>query len=125
MATFYVDNDVAQDVAVFLFRAGYAATHTRTLGLQTAHDGLQLLTATDRQATLVTHNAADFRLLHRTWQCWTTAWGLAHQHAGILILPQASPRVLVEYLLLIARSDRSMQNRIYRYFPQRGWDDFA
>jgi hypothetical protein len=31
----------------------------------------------------------------------------------------------VEYLLLIARSDRSMQNRIYRFFPRRGWDDFA
>jgi hypothetical protein len=47
VADFYIDNDVAQDVAVFLFRAGYAATHTSTLGLQTAHDGLQLLTATD------------------------------------------------------------------------------
>lgn len=47
MAAFYIDNDVALDVAVFLLRAGYAATHTSSLGLQTAHDGLQLLTATD------------------------------------------------------------------------------
>jgi hypothetical protein len=125
VATFYVDNNVAEDVAIFLFRAGHAATHTRTLGLQTAHDGLQLLTATERQSILVTHNAADFRLLHRTWQCWTAAWGLPHQHAGICILPQGPPRVLVEHLLVLVRSGRATQNRIYRFFPQRGWDDFA
>ena len=61
MASFYVDHDVSVDVGELLRERGHAVTLTRDLQLERAHDGLQLLTATRRQALLVSHNGKDFR----------------------------------------------------------------
>src|SRR5688500_6021775 len=91
MASLCLDNDVAAHVAGLLQTAGHQAVTTRHIGLSRASDAELLLVAAQRGWILVSHNADDFVLLDDGWRRWSAAWGVAEQHAGILLLPQATP----------------------------------
>jgi hypothetical protein len=111
------------DVGELLRERGHVVTLTKDLQLERAHDGLQLVTATRRQALLVSHNGKDFRLLHRAWCCWTEEWAIGAQHAGILILPHGSELDSVAHLLAFLQTGHSAENHVFRYFPPpRGWE---
>lgn len=88
MTTLYLDNDVTLKASVFLRAAGFEVEATRDLGRENASDEGRLLYAAQHGWAFVTHNEADFTLLHDAWQHWATAWGVVERHAGILIIPQ-------------------------------------
>lgn len=93
MADLYLDNDVSLRLAPLLRIAGHEVVTTRGLGVVTATDDAQLLTAAQDGWILVTPNRRDFRLLHDAWRTWAPAFGLAlPSHPGILVLDPAPSR---------------------------------
>lgn len=88
MANFYIDNDVALEVAEFLSAVGHTAGTARAVGREGSTDEEQLLVASQGGRIFVTHSEHDFISLHDAWQRWSAAWGVAVQHAGVLIVPQ-------------------------------------
>lgn len=68
---------------------GHDVVRTLNTKLGTESDPQQLLTATDSNRTLVTHNTKDFVLLHIAWRRWTDRWGIdPGPHAGVVGIPQ-------------------------------------
>lgn len=90
MSDFYIDNDVALEVAELLRAVGHTAVTARDLGREGSTDDEQLLVASQDGRIFVTHGEHDFILLHDAWQRWSAAWGVTAYHAGILIVPQGS-----------------------------------
>lgn len=95
------------------------------LHLGSSFDEVHLLTATRRNAVLVTHNWEDFSMLHRAWQLWTTEWGIALTHAGILSVEQrvdleTAARELVTFL----GSGHPLANRVHRWRRNGGWEHY-
>jgi hypothetical protein len=88
LADFYIDNDVALEVARLLNVSGHTAVTARDVGREGDRDEEQLLVASQQGHIFLTHNEADFVLLHDAWQRWSEAWGVPARHAGILIVPQ-------------------------------------
>ncbi len=95
MVAFHVDNDVSLRLGPLLRERGDHVTSTHTRGEMRAGDEQQLLTALDLQASLLTHNYADFVLLHRAWQLWTARWKIAEPHPAIVVLLQGHGSVPV------------------------------
>ena len=89
MAAFYIDKDVDTALAPALEAIGHQATTTEALGLDQASDGRQLLTAAEHGWILLTHNGTDFIVLHDAWRFWTARWGIALDHAGVIVLPRS------------------------------------
>lgn len=81
MAAFYLDHNVAVQVAHMLRAAGHDIVTARDLGLDHASDDEHLLTAAQQVRILVSHNRADFVLLHTAWQRWTAAWQAGQRKA--------------------------------------------
>ena len=121
MADFYLDHDVSARLVPLLQQSGHNVLTAHGLGLQRAPDPIQLYTAAQRNAILVTHNQSDFQLLHIAWQYWSTAWGVPKQHAGILILPHGPAQQSLQRLLAFVASGLPMPNECYRYSRQLGW----
>jgi hypothetical protein len=87
VAALYSDYDVAYGTSLALRSLGHLVVTTRDVGQDAATDDRQLLIAATNGWVLITHNTDDFVLLHRAWQSWTAAWGVAAVHSGILVLP--------------------------------------
>ncbi|HZR98215.1 MAG TPA: DUF5615 family PIN-like protein [Chloroflexota bacterium] len=119
MATFYLDDGVALDLATELFRLGHAATTSQAESVKGAPDEEHLWLAAQRGWTLVTQNARDFRMLHRAWQLW----GVSRSHAGILVIDQV-PKVLAplaaQEIDAFVQQGLPLPNRLYQFGPQ-GW----
>lgn len=64
MARFFVDENVAVELARELVRLGHDAVTTREAGRIGEPDDAQLTFAAQEQRTLITHNRKDFMLLH-------------------------------------------------------------
>src|SRR5215213_6915466 len=88
VAAFGLDHNIAVGVVPELIARGHTAT--RMPLVHNAPDYEHLLYAAQQHWILLTHNAADFRLLHGAWHVWAAAWGLPSPptHTGILIPPQ-------------------------------------
>ncbi len=71
MAEFYLDHNVARELAEHLCHAGHAARTARDLGTERASDDAHLSLAARSGWILVTHNAKDFVLLHAAWHRWS------------------------------------------------------
>lgn len=126
MADFYIDNDVATQVANELRKLGHQAVATRNLQLSRSSDAEQLLTAATNRWILATHNKRDFILLQRAWRLWSQAWQVTPVHQGILILPQRQPApVLARLLDLHVSSAEPLENMIYEYQGGKGWVHLA
>lgn len=131
MASVYIDNDVAADIARLLQGAGHQAVTAGAIGLTRATDAAQLLTAAQRGWTFVTHNAKDFVLLHDGWCRWSDAWGVAAKHAGILVLPQATAAErarrrldvveLAQLLIDLFATGAPGANELWLWRRGRGW----
>jgi hypothetical protein len=90
VAAFQLDHNVSARLRHLLRAAGHDVADAREQGLTRAPDDAVLLEAAEAGRLLVTHNRADFLLLHRAWRRWSAAWAVMPPptHAGILILPQ-------------------------------------
>jgi hypothetical protein len=118
VATFAADENFATPLARLLSAAGHDIATARDLGLIGAPDDKVLLTAAEQGRVLLTHNSADFLLLHRAWLRWPAAWGLqpAPRHAGILAVPQLAADLypwVVEVIGRIVADRPSLANELY------------
>ena len=127
MAGFYLDNDVAQRLAIDLEALGHVATHAHFRQLDRVPDFVHLLEAATNNLTLVTHNAKDYRLLHGAWTMWPRHFGTEWTHAGILIIPQArwSTQECAQEIDQLFRETSSFDNQIRRWTPSNGWISWA
>jgi predicted nuclease of predicted toxin-antitoxin system len=82
LAAFYIDDDVALEVARLLHVSGHAAVTARDIGREGDRDDEQLLVASQQDHIFLTHNEADFVLLHDAWQRWSNAWGVSARHSA-------------------------------------------
>jgi hypothetical protein len=80
VAAFYLEDGVSHAIARELQGIGHQATTANAAGQKGAPDEAHLRFATQRQWVLVTHNARDFRMLHRAWHLW----GMPQPSAEIL-----------------------------------------
>lgn len=122
MADLYLDHNVAIPLAPLLRGAGHTVVTARELALEHAGDDEHVLNAAQQRRILVTHNRADFVLLHAAWQRWSTAWRVSERHAGILILPQplAVPRMGQAIIDFLQRG-QAIENELYEWRPSTGW----
>jgi hypothetical protein len=84
VGAFYLDEGLALAIATELRALGHDATTADAEGRKGAPDEAQLWFAAQRGWIVLTHNGADFHLLHRAW----IRWGVPRPHAGILVLEQ-------------------------------------
>jgi predicted nuclease of predicted toxin-antitoxin system len=75
----YFDEDVSVEIATNLTARGFDVLTVRDAGRRQLADEAQLAFAAQEQRSLVTHNRADFELLHEQY---VTA---QHPHFGIII----------------------------------------
>jgi Domain of unknown function (DUF5615) len=125
MAAFYLDENVAVELALLLRQWGHSVTTTAEEHRLGAPDPHQLLHAAVRGWTFVTHNRHDFRLLHDAWHLWSSEWRVAQLHGGILIIEQMRWRSLTDLARIIhdfvSDSDVALANALFDWKPLTGW----
>ena len=122
MAAFYIDHDVAQEVARLLRVNGHNVVTVRDLRTPRDRDAQHLLLAAIQGRILITHNARDYQLLHDAWLRWQVHWSLATPHAGIAILPHVPPKIAFPAILGLLDSPHSLPNELYTFKPATGWE---
>lgn len=90
MASFYLDENVSEQLRPLLERHGHRAIIARSVHGGRTSDHEHVATATRNNWLLVTHDRKDFRLLHRAWIEWFSEFGVEPipTHADILLIPQ-------------------------------------
>ena len=126
MADFYLDHNVAVELAAILPGLGHTVSTADELGLAAADDDEHLLLASQRGWIFVTNNKKDFTLLHKAWRRWAASWGVSPHHSGILIMPQEAPGLLLRSDVARAIDDLvhsgiPLANECYQWRPSRGW----
>ena len=122
MAGIYTDQPVALEVAEILRADRHHVVTTRDLGREGATDDAQLLTAAQLGLVLLTHDIADYVLLHDAWRRWSTAGGVVPRHAGILITPQRwPPSQIADEVNRFLNTGPVLSNELYRWLPGTGW----
>jgi hypothetical protein len=114
---FYLDEDTSNALRITLEGDGHDVAWAIAEGRRSAKDGEHLLRAAQARRILVTHNRADFELLHDAWMRWSAAWGAEAAHGGILIIPQptdVSPIRIVRDITRFMRSGVAFENEMYR-----------
>lgn len=123
MARLYLDNNVSRDVQRFLLEYGHDVQRARQFqGMHRATDAYQLLFAVQLGAVMITHDRADFMLLHDAWRRCPDAWGGHLDHHGILILlqersPQNNAASVHERLI----DGSPLRNELHEWRSTGGW----
>jgi hypothetical protein len=124
MARLHLDQNVSAIIAQALRREHHDVLTTNEAGLLDADDDLHLLVAAKAGRILLTHNGADFQLLHRAWHRWARAWQVQPVHGGILVIPQAPHWAIERAVVEVDRiSQLPLSNQLYLFDwrPARGW----
>ena len=124
MADFYLDHNVALELATDLRALGHTTRTARDLGLEAAADDEHLMRAAQEGWILVTHNRKHFHLLHYAWVRWTAVWRVAWRHSGILLLPPDVPsQTLAQHIHWLIQSTPSIAGELHElrlgYWLQR------
>lgn len=129
---FALDETVSHWLAGLLRTDGYdadSAKEPRRLGF---HDPQVLAAAAAARRTLVTHNINDFEAIHEAWIMWrrrsesqlardaVVTFSLSG-HAGIIVLPHGTPRMLANLLEPFADSHANIDDRPFVWSISRGW----
>jgi hypothetical protein len=118
----YFDENVSHSLITLLQHDNHRILTAGTLGLSGRRSDIeQLITATEQSALLITHNTADFKLLHLAWYALAQRWGSAEQHAGILILRQLPTKDLHQPLASFLNARNSLRGTCWTWFPPAGW----
>ena len=122
MADLYADRNIRGGVRLRLRALGHVVTTTDELRLDRATDDLQLLTAAERGWILLTYNERNYVLLHDAWHRWSAAWGVAPQHAGIIVPRQewSAERATAEVDRLL-ETVALFTNALYQWHGALGW----
>lgn len=125
MVMFFLDEDVSADLANLLRSYGHFVTDVHDEQREGIPDPRQLLFASDRGLTIITHNRRDFLLLHDTWLTWSHEWRTNHRHSGILMVDQLPPAAL--HIAARAIHDHvsspatSLRNALYHWIRIGEW----
>jgi hypothetical protein len=126
MADFHIDQNTPPSLAPALRGVGHLALTARDLGMRQARDAEHLLHAAQNHRIVVTRDK-DFLELHLAWLRWPVAWGVspAPRHAGILVIPSdwQVPFAAREVDTFV-QGVRSLENALYEYVVNRGWQSF-
>ena len=125
----YLDEQVSHGLIDVMQDEGIDTTTVNLLGHKGQSDAFQLLRAAELGRVVVTHNVAEFDLLHEAWLAWSDAWQAQRQsnHAGILVMhPSKSitPVDLGYAILVILRSVDVTTNRLFSWDRQSGWQEY-
>lgn len=124
MAGFYLDHNIAHAVAPLLRREGYEVVVADKVGDARIADDNMLLKAAQLGLVLVTHNVKDFRMLHRAWRRWSSAWSTTQQHPGILLVSQKAKfpaAVIAQQLHGFVRSPQFHANELFELRATGNW----
>ena len=122
MAEFYLDHNVARELADHLRRFGHVAHTAHEVGMDRAGDEAHLALAARSGWTLITHNAGDFRLLHAAWRQWTRDWGVEKHHVGILILfPPVAPLQAAQEINALLETESTVRDTLWMWRRGTGW----
>jgi hypothetical protein len=128
LALFYIDNDVALQVAQLLRLAGHTAMTARDLGRERSTDDEHLLVASQLGHIFLTHNEEDFILLHDAWLRWSAGWGVVTRHAGVLIVPQGRrygvdwhAQEIVQSVIICLEQCSPVSGQLFRR-KEEGWE---
>ncbi len=124
MAIFYADENVSSLLSTALHAHGHTVFATFDEGRAGATDGSQLLYAADREWIILTHNRADFIMLHDAWHLWARAWHVESEHAGIVVLePVRSPRhAEIAALIHDVCQRHPLTNTLFAWQRTTGWE---
>jgi hypothetical protein len=120
---FYADENISFALNDALRSYGHVVFTTRDERRLGASDGSQLLYAADRGWIILTHNRADFTMLHDAWHLWAHAWRVDPKHAGIIILEQVEPARHAEVATLTHElcQQTLLLNTLFDWKPTTGW----
>jgi hypothetical protein len=123
---FYLDEQVPELLVTVLRSSGYDAVTANQLGNKGLHDGRQLLIATNAGRVLVTYNAKEFTLLHRSWQDWSSAWQVddVARHAGIMLIYSSrglGSQEIARAIVGFAGTTNDQTNRLVAWNSTTGW----
>jgi len=124
LARLYLDHNVSRKLVEPLRFAGHDVATARDLGLAAAGDERQLLQATKEARAVVTHNRADFTLLHDAWLTWPAAFGLQlPPHGGVLQLDHEADETLSQVLIELLPSNGRLElgNQLLWWRRRLGW----
>jgi hypothetical protein len=125
-ARWYLDENVAERLASLLNHMGYDAIGTTAAGNKGTSDADQLLFALRNDRVLLTHNAHDFELIHRTLRLWSDHWELpqVRRHAGVLLFPdsgQLPTAVAAHEIDRLAEVTSDFSNQFVMWRSGMGW----
>ncbi|MHB8377889.1 MAG: DUF5615 family PIN-like protein [Dehalococcoidia bacterium] len=80
----YIDEDVSREVVTALEHE-HDVTYSAHAEHKSKTDAWHLQQASVEQRVLLTHNASDFRFLHRVWTTMRIIHAVASRHAGVLM----------------------------------------
>jgi hypothetical protein len=124
LARLYFDHNVSRHVGPFLLTTGHDLLFTRDPGSAQLTDDAHLLSSVRADRVLITHDRADFKMLHNAWLTWPAAFGMAlPAHPGILVLDSAPPQVLAGALsaFLASTPPERLRNVILWWHRHDGW----
>jgi hypothetical protein len=126
-ARWYLDENVSEQLVILLVLLGHDAIGTTMAGNKGIDDAAQLFFALRSERVLLTHNARDFELIHRTLLLWSDYWDLpnARRHAGILLFPDSGQLATADAaheINRIATEIADFSNLFFSWHPRTGWN---
>jgi hypothetical protein len=128
MGDLYLDEDVSGDTGRRLISLGDDALDARGVLEHATKVHQHLAMATRLGRVLVTHNAADYLLVHLAWREWFEEFveSPRPEHAGILLLPQPPELGAIEIADLVhafvaERTMAELRNRLFQWSKRGGW----
>ena len=132
MARFYLDENLAEILAVLLIARGHDAVSTRYLGRKRTRDPDQLLFAATEERIFVTYDSDHFAMLHAAWIGWSVAWATPRdvaRHAGIVVVQQDKAGVtneeLAEMIHGVVSQEGMLDNRLLDWTRTYGWREIV
>ena len=120
----YLDEHASERLTEALERLGEDATSANRLGRKGLSDTIHLRLAAGANRVLITYDTHDFTRLHEAWHDWTQAWGVAAQHAGILLI-HSIPRLeigdVADAIHRFSSDHDTIENRLFAWKQTTGW----
>jgi predicted nuclease of predicted toxin-antitoxin system len=128
VARFYLDENLAEILAILLVALGHDAVSTRALGRKGAMDYDQLSFVAAEARILISNDGDHFTLLHGAWRKWSAMWATspdAARHPGILVLQQDKANMTAEETARLIHdfvtATGSRENRLFDWTRTYGW----
>ena len=129
MASFYLDEGIAERLAALLIARRHPAVSTRDAGNKGLPDPQQLAFARATERVLITCNGRDFAALHEALVTWAALWGVSRvsAHHGILLVPtgnEIDAEDLAAIVVELVEREPDLRGRCFTWRWRDGWQEF-